>query len=105
MSEPEPAFKAYAFKAYERYGGLGQTYPLTPEQQKYDDTCREIDRLENIIGARSMDCFTASEFIWFNHFVTKMHFFQKQDQLDRQLSDLGHLFATLEGRSKGNGTR
>jgi hypothetical protein len=85
---------------YERYGGFGQTYPLTTEQQKYDDTCREIDRLQNVIGSKPMSAFTAAEFMWFSHFVNKMHFFPKQDQLDRQLGNLQALLTSLERRMK-----
>jgi hypothetical protein len=84
-------------KIYERYTGF-QTYPLSSEEQNYDDTCREIDKLERTIGSLSMNLFTAREFIWFNNFVNKMHIFPKQPQLDRQLSDLHNLLTSLEGR-------
>jgi len=89
---------SYIVTAYHRYGGMMQTSPLTAEEQKYDDTCREIDRLEGLIGAKSMSLFTAADFMWFNNFVTKMHFFRKQPQLDRQLLDLKSLLASLEAR-------
>jgi hypothetical protein len=83
---------------YKRYGGLAQTSPLTEEEQKYDDTCRAIDQLETEIGAKSMALFTANEFMWFNHFVSKMWVFPKQEQLDRQLSALRELLTALEAR-------
>ena len=89
----------YAVKSYPRYGGMVQLSPLSADEQKYDDTCREIDRLEGEIGSKSMLLFTASEFIWFNAFVSKMHFFPKQPQLDRQLEDLRGLLKTLESRA------
>ena len=60
--------------------------------------CREIDRIQDEIGKRSLAQFTASELIWFSQFVTKMHFSPKQDQLDRQLADLTKLLATIDGR-------
>lgn len=93
---PDPA--AYIVKAYPRYGGMMQTSPLTEEEQKYDDTCREIDKLENEIGALSMALFTASEFMWFSQHVNNMHVFPKQPQLDRQLANLQSLKASLEAR-------
>lgn len=86
-------------QTYERYGGLAQTSPLTAAEQKYDDTCREIDRLQEEIGSRPMGLFTAAEFMWFSSFVQKMHFFPKQDQLDRQLADLKVLLAELDLRA------
>lgn len=93
-----PDISAYMVAAYSRYSGLMQTYPLTVEEQKYDDTCREIDKLEVEIGAKSMALFTAAEFIWFSRFVTKMHIFPKQEQLDRQLAELRSLRSTIESR-------
>ena len=86
-------------KMYERYGGFGQLQPLTEAEQLYDDTCREIDRLEIEIGGKSTALFTASEFIWFNYFVNKMHIFPKQPQLDRQLADLNNLLVSLNSRA------
>ena len=91
---------SYIVTAYARYGGMIQTSPLTADEQKYDDTCREIDRLEGVIGSKSMTLFTAQEFMWFNAIVTKMHVFPKQPQLDRQLADLKSLLVSLEARQQ-----
>jgi len=87
-----------AHQAYERYGGLMQFHPLSAEEQKYDETCRAIDDLERQIGAKSMALFTAAEYGWFNWFVSKVWIFPKQDQLDRQLSELQALLAKLQSR-------
>jgi hypothetical protein len=95
-----PDITHYAMRAYTRYGGLMQSQPLTVDEQKYDDTCREIDRLEGVIGSKSMGLFTANEFIWFNYHVNKMYFFPKQDGLDRQLASLQKLLADLEARER-----
>ena len=95
---PNPT--AYFPTVYPRYGGLYQSSPLTADEQKYDDTCREIDRLEAVIGSKSMGLFTADEFIWFNHHVNKMHVFPKQDSLDRQFAALQNLLADLEARER-----
>ncbi len=88
-------------RAYKRYGGLYQTAPLTDEQQRYDDTCREIDELQNQIGAIPMSRFVAAEFMWFSWFVNKTWVFPKQDQLDGQLAELKTLLATLTERQDG----
>ena len=93
-----PDLSGYIATAYHRYGGMMQLSPLTVDEKKYDDTCREIDRMEGVIGAKSMSLFTAAEFIWFSRFVNKMHVFPKQPQLDHQLSDLRGLLADLERR-------
>ena len=85
-------------ECYPRYGGMMQGSPLSAEEQKYDDTCREIDGMEAEISSKSLALFTAHEFMWFSHFVNKMHVFPKQEQLDRQLTDLRALLASLENR-------
>jgi hypothetical protein len=97
-TDAPPDLSAYVSRAYPRYGGMMQLSPLTAGEQKYDDTCREIDRLEGVIGAKSMGLFTASEFIWFSYHVNKTYFFPKQDGLDRQLASLQKLLADLEAR-------
>lgn len=86
-------------KCYPRYGGMMQLYPLTADEQKYDDTCREIDDIEREIGTKSMALFTVVEFMWFSRFVHKMHVFPKQEQLDCQLSELRSLLTSLEART------
>lgn len=96
MSKVDIASGLYVSKMYERYGGTYQCSPLTEEETLYDNTCREIDRLQGEIGNKSLALFTAVEFMWFSHFVNKMHFFPKQDQLDRQLGDLRDLLAKIE---------
>lgn len=73
-------------------------HPLSPEEQKYDDTCREIDALEGKIAAKSMALFTAGEFMWFSAFVNKMHVFPNQERLDLQLANLRDLLAKLDSR-------
>src|SRR5258708_2205134 len=45
-------------RAYERYGGFLQGRPLSSEEQSYDATCREIDRLEGLIGGMSVGLFS-----------------------------------------------
>lgn len=90
----------YAINAYARYGGMMQFSPLSVDEQKYDDTCREIDALENKIGSKSMGLFMASEYMWFSTFAQKVHMFPKQPQLDRQLADLKNLLAALENRER-----
>lgn len=86
---------------YQRYGGLTcQSQPLTEAEKEYDATCQAIDYAEAQIAAKRVGLFTAGEFIWFNRFVNKMHFFPKQEQLDRQLARLGGLLQTLDEREK-----
>lgn len=88
-------------RAYPRYGGLMQTYPLTPDQEEYDNVCRAIDYAEKEISSKSMSLFTAGEFMWFSWFVNKTWMFPKQDQLDRQLVALGKLLQDLNDREAG----
>lgn len=83
---------------YERYGGMWQGSPLTTEEKKYDETCRKIDCIEEVIRGKSMALFTADEFLWFSWFVNKNFFFPKQDRLDEHLKQLTELLDTLSSR-------
>lgn len=85
-------------RTYRRYGGLSQSHPLTEAEKEYDTTCQAIDYAEREIAKKSMTLFTAGEFMWFNWFVHKMFFFPTQEQLDRQLVQIGGLLKTLEER-------
>jgi hypothetical protein len=87
-------------RTYQRYGGLNQNKPLTPEEQRYDDTCKEIDELQRQIAALPLSQFTAAEFMWFSWFVNRLWVFPKQDQLDGQLVDLEALLAALTQRGE-----
>lgn len=88
-----------AGKFYERYGGIMQSMPLTAEERRYDDTCREIDQLESDIGGMSAALFTARELLWLSWFVQKTFVSPTQAQLDRQLVELRALMDTLKSRS------
>lgn len=85
-------------RGYERYGGLIQTYPLTEEHQQYDDTCREIDRLQNVLQAKSLQYLTAGEFMTLSYYCNKTFFFPKQSQLDKILATLTELLNKIEQR-------
>jgi hypothetical protein len=88
-------------RCYERYGGMMQVSPLTPDEQKYDDTCRAIDALQAEISGMSAALFTAGEMIWFSAFVQKLHMLPNQEQLDRQLKSLADLRDMLQSRRHG----
>ena len=85
-------------KMYERYGGFCQTRPLTVDEQKYDDTCHQLDALQEEIGGISAALFTAAELLWFNWFMNKMFLAPKQEQLDHQLAELQSLRDRLVAR-------
>lgn len=87
-----------AQRLYKRYGGLWQSQPLTAADEEYDTTCQAIDYAETEIGKKSLSLFTASEFTWFNWFVTKVFIAPSQERLDRQLVEIGGLLKTLEER-------
>lgn len=88
-------------KVYKRRGGLLQSQPLTPDEQRYDDTCLEIDQLEEEIGNMSASLFTARELTRFGWFTQKTFVFPRQEQLDRQLAELRALVHNLGTRSNG----
>ena len=87
--------------SYTRYSGIGQCHPLSEDEQKYDDTCREIDTLQERISDMRASLFTARELMWFNWFVGKVFYGSKQDQLDQQLQELRNLLTLIESRETG----
>jgi len=90
--------KGSIFTWYPRYGGTYQMHPLTADQQKYDDTCREIDVLEEEIGNFSMRLFTADEFIRFINHVNHLYMLPSQEQLNEQVKWLRELKERLKNR-------
>ena len=83
---------------YERYGGFGQNYPLTAEEEEYDSVCRAIDYGSNALAAKPAFFFTAGELGWLQWFRSKTFFFTNQAQLDNQLLEIGVLLKTIEER-------
>jgi hypothetical protein len=83
---------------YERYSGFYQGHPLSEEETKYDDTCRKIYELEQVVRGKSMALFTAHEFLWFSWFVNKNFIGQNQDRLDDHLKSLTDILDALNQR-------
>lgn len=85
---------------HDRYGGMAQGHPLTPEETQYDEKCREIDRIEAVIAGLPLSLFTAGQFMWFNSFANKLHFFPDQARLDKQLEMLQSLLSDLTAKAQ-----
>ena len=90
----------WLLRMYERHGGFAQTYPLTPEQEEYDNTCRAIDFAVSQLREKRSSLFTVGELGWFLWFDKTLHVFPNQKQLDQHLVDVGALLKSIEERER-----